>query len=180
METVAVDGSDLAGSPEGRLFCPGSSLEVAWFLLHLLRHFPDGARQKQVLEIIECSLEFGWDREYGGLYYFLDIEGKPTLQLESSMKLWWPHTEALYAVLLAYSISGEEKWLRWLEKLDSYAYQHFADPEFGEWFAYCDRRGNLTHSLKGNNYKGSFHVPRFLLLSVQLLGQKNPATVGER
>src|SRR5674536_109518 len=37
METVAVDGSSLAGTPEGRLFCPGSSLEVAWFLLHLLQ-----------------------------------------------------------------------------------------------------------------------------------------------
>jgi N-acylglucosamine 2-epimerase len=59
--------------------------------------------------------------------------------------------------------------MSWLEKVDGYAYSHFADPSHGEWFAYCDRRGNLTHSLKGNNYKGSFHVPRFLLFSIQLL-----------
>jgi N-acylglucosamine 2-epimerase len=169
METVAVDGSSLTSTPEGRLFCPGSSLEVAWFLLHLLERFPDEKRQRRVLEVIEGSLEFGWDREYGGLYYFMDVENKPTLQLESSMKLWWPHTEGLYAVLLAHSITGEDKWLTWLERLDAYAYRHFADAEYGEWFAYCDRQGNLTHSLKGNNYKGSFHVPRFLLLSIQLL-----------
>ena len=180
LETVALDGSSLAGTPEGRLFCPGSSLEVAWFLLHLLQRFPDEIRQRQVLEIIEGSLEFGWDREYGGLYYFMDVECRPTLQLESSMKLWWPHTEALYAVLLAHSITGDEKWLTWLERLDSYAYQHFADPEYGEWFTYCDRQGNLTHSLKGNNYKGAFHVPRFLLLSVQLLERIKSGTAKER
>ncbi len=169
METVATDGFDIASTPEGRLFCPGSSLEVAWFLLHLLRRFPDEARQKKILRIVEASLEYGWDREFGGLYYFMDIQGRPTLQLESSMKLWWPHTEAIYAVLLAYSLSGEAKWLDWLQKLDEYAYGHFADPAYGEWFAYCDRQGNLTHSLKGNNYKGAFHVPRFLLFSIQLL-----------
>ena len=180
METVAVDGSSLAGAPEGRLFCPGSSLEVAWFLLHVLRRFPDEVRQKQVLEIIEGSLEFGWDLEYGGLYYFMDVEGRPTLQLEASMKLWWPHTEALYAVLLAHSITGGEKWLTWLERLDGYAYKHFADPEYGEWFAYCDRHGNLTHTLKGNNYKGAFHVPRCLLLSVQLLTQTSSETLQKR
>lgn len=145
-----------------------------------MQRFPDEIRQRQVLEVIEGSLEFGWDRDYGGLYYFMDVEGRPTLQLESSMKLWWPHTEALYAVLLAHSITGNEKWLTCLERLDGYAYQHFADTEYGEWFAYCDRQGNLKHSLKGNNYKGAFHVPRFLLLSVQLLERTNSGSVKER
>jgi N-acylglucosamine 2-epimerase len=169
MEIVATDGSDITATPEGRLFCPGSSLEIAWFLLHLLRHFPNEQLQAKILAIIEASLEYGWDAEFGGLYYFVDIHNRPTLQLESSMKLWWPHTEAIYAVLLAYSLSGHKRWIPWLEKVDGYAYSHFADPSNGEWFAYCDRRGNLTHSLKGNNYKGSFHVPRFLLFSIQLL-----------
>ncbi|MEO8127902.1 MAG: AGE family epimerase/isomerase, partial [Bryobacteraceae bacterium] len=172
---ILMENAGFADTPEGRLFCPGSSLEVAWFLLHLLQRFPDDARRRQVLEIIEGSLEFGWDGEFGGLYYFMDVNGRPTLQLESSMKLWWPHTEAIYAVLLAHSISGDEKWMAWLERLDTYAYKHFADPEYGEWFGYCDRQGNLTHSLKGNNYKGSFHVPRFLLLSIQLLERHRPS-----
>src|SRR5207253_7032610 len=73
MEMVAADGSDLTATPEGRLFCPGSSLEVAWFLLHLLRHFPNEELQAKILAIIEASLEYGWDTEFGGLYYFMDI-----------------------------------------------------------------------------------------------------------
>ena len=52
-----------------------------------------------------------------------------------------------------------------------YAFAHFSDPTHGEWFGYCDRRGELTNTAKGNNYKGCFHVPRMLLLSYQLLSQ---------
>jgi N-acylglucosamine 2-epimerase len=111
----------------------------------------------------------GWDPEYGGLYYFMDIQGKPTLQLEASMKLWWVHTEAIYALVLAYTLTHEPRWLEWLERVHTYAYQHFADPEYGEWFGYCDRYGKVTHTLKGGSYKGFFHVPRSLLFSIQRL-----------
>ncbi len=153
--------------PEARLFNPGHSIEVAWFLLHMLEFFPDAALQCLALDALEGSLELGWDKEYGGLYAFMDIEGKPTLQLESDMKLWWPHTEAIYALVLAYTLTREARWLTWLDRVHDYAYAHFADPQYGEWFGYCDRRGVPTHTLKGGNYKGFFHVPRALLFSIQ-------------
>ncbi len=157
--------------PEGRLFCPGDSIEAAWFLLHALEFAPNREAQDVFLRVIEESLELGWDREFGGLYCFMDIEGRPPLPLESNMKLWWPHTEAIYATILAYSITREPRWLDWLERLDSYAFPHFSDPEFGEWFGYCDRQGNLTNTAKGNNYKGCFHVPRMLFMSARKLDE---------
>jgi N-acylglucosamine 2-epimerase len=61
---------------------------------------------KWATEIIDWSLELGWDKEYGGLLYYVDVEGKPPTQLEWDMKLWWPHTEALYALLLAHHLTG--------------------------------------------------------------------------
>lgn len=153
--------------PESRLVCPGHSLEVAWFLLHVMEALGDWTHRDTVLGSIEGALEFGWDREFGGLFYFMDLDNRPLLQLEADMKLWWPHTEAIYALVLAATLTGDSKWFPWLERVDDYSFRHFSDPRFGEWFGYCDRRGNLTHSLKGNNYKGSFHVPRFLLFSMQ-------------
>ena len=33
----------------------------------------------------------------------MDIEGKQPVQYEWDMKLFWPHNEAIYATLLAYS-----------------------------------------------------------------------------
>ena len=170
LENAAPSDGAFRDTPNGRLYCPGSSAELAWFLLHLLRFDPDPRRQAQVLDILEASLESGWDREYGGLYYFMDIDEKPPLPLESSMKLWWPHTEAIYAAILAYSLTREPRWLPWIERLDRYAFEHFSDPAHGEWFGYCDRRGERTSLCKGNNYKGAYHVPRFLLYSAQAIG----------
>ena len=157
-----------ADTPEGRLFCPGDSIEASWFLLHA---GPDEEMRTLLLDSIEGALEFGWDQEYGGLYYFMDVDGLPPLPLESNMKLWWPHTEAIYATILAHSLTRDPKWLKWLERIDDYAFAHFSDPKHGEWFGYCDRRGELTNTAKGNNYKGCFHVPRMLLASYRLLSR---------
>ncbi|MBI1788133.1 MAG: AGE family epimerase/isomerase [Acidobacteria bacterium] len=155
--------------PEGRLFCPGSAVETAWFLLRVLQRLPDAPLEKLLLDVIEASLEYGWDNEYGGLYYFRDVDGKPPAQLEASMKLWWPHTEAIYALVLAWTRTRESRWLRWLARIDDYTFRHFVDEEYGEWFGYLDRQGNRTHSLKGGSYKGFFHVPRCLLFSIQAI-----------
>lgn len=161
-----------AATPEGRLFCPGDSIEASWFLLHALEFAPDEEMRALLLDSIEGALETGWDKEHGGLYYFMDVEGLPPLPLESNMKLWWPHTEAIYATILAHSLTGDPKWLTWLQRADAYAFAHFSDPRYGEWFGYCDRRGELTNTAKGNNYKGCFHVPRMLLLSYQCLARR--------
>lgn len=167
--------------PEGRLFNPGHSIEAAWLLWLLAERLGERAQIPRIAEILEGSLIAGWDREFGGLYYFMDIEGRPALQLEASMKLWWPHAEALFAVVLACTRTGESRWPPWLERIHAYCFQHFADdPRRGEWFAYCDRQGNLTHSLKGNHYKGCFHVPRALLYCAQTIeehfARQGPAT----
>jgi len=160
------------GTPDGRFFCSGSAAEVGWFLLHVLEKYPDNRTRQMLIEAIGKSLEAGWDEEFGGLYYFQDVEDRPLLQLEADMKLWWPHTEAIYAAILAYTLTREDYWARWIEKLDDYTFQRFPDPRPGmEWFGYCDRRGNLTSKLKGNNYKGAFHIPRFLLFSAQCIEQ---------
>lgn len=159
-------------TPEGRFFCSGSVAEVGWFLLHVLERRPDNNTRDMLLGAIERAFDLGWDPEFGGLYYFQDLDNRPMLTLEADMKLWWPHTEATYACILAHKMTSDSKWLRWLERMDVYAFAHYPDPKGLEWFGYCDRRGNLTSTLKGNNYKGAFHIPRFLLFSVQRIAGK--------
>jgi N-acylglucosamine 2-epimerase len=171
LENLPLDGTDYRSLPDTRLLCPGSAIEVAWFLLHVIETLgePRPADEQFLYDVIEGSLEYGWDREHGGIYYFMDAEGLPALQLEASMKLWWPHTEALYALILAWSKTQDPKWLDWLERVDEYTFRTFADWEFGEWFGYCDREGRVINSMKGGPYKGFFHVPRCLLFSLQRL-----------
>lgn len=171
LENFPLDGSSYRDSPDTRLLCPGSALEVAWFLWHAMEALgqEDPAYCRFLLDVIEGTLEYAWDSEFGGLPYFIDAAGLPPLQLEAEMKLWWPHTEAIYALVLAYEKTREGKWLDWLRRVDDYAFRTFVDWEFGEWFGYCDRQGRPANRMKGGPYKGFFHVPRCLLFSLQRL-----------
>jgi N-acylglucosamine 2-epimerase len=109
------------------------------------------------------TLEFAWDREYGGILYFMDAAGKPPQQLEWDQKLWWVHIETLIALAQGYLLTGNTECLAWYERVHEYTWNHFPDPEYGEWFGYLNRRGEILLPLKGGKWKGCFHVPRGLL-----------------
>jgi N-acylglucosamine 2-epimerase len=175
-ETVGLNGERL-DSPQGRCINPGHSIEAAWFIMHEGLHRNERAIIDKALEILDRSLELGWDKEYGGLLYFVDIEGKPAEQLEWDMKLWWPHTEALYALLLAHHITGDSKYEEWYEKIHEWSFSHFEDKTCGEWFGYLHRDGTVSNTLKGSMFKGPFHLPRALLFNLKLLEEmKTPVT----
>jgi len=167
-ETVGPYG-ELIDNPQGRCINPGHSIETSWFLMHEGIYRSDKELIKRALEILDWSLELGWDTEYGGLFYFIDIEGKPAEQLEWDMKLWWPHTEALYALLLAVYLTGDVKYETWYQKVHEWSFNHFEDKVYGDWFGYLHRDGNVSSTLKGSMWKGPFHFPRALLFSNVLL-----------
>ena len=169
-ENVTPDGS-LIDSPAGRLLSPGHAIENGWFVHHWADELGRDELHTLATNMIRWSYERGWDDEHGGLFYFLDAEGYSPTQLEWFMKLWWVHCEALYGHLLNYALTGDESDWAAFEAVDAYIFDHFADPEHGEWFGYLDRQGTVTHRFKGAPYKGCFHVPRALWLCIQLLDE---------
>ena len=171
-ETVGLKGEKI-DSPQGRCINPGHSIESSWFIMHEGMARKDNQIIQKALQILDASMELGWDKEYGGLFYFVDIEGKPAEQLEWDMKLWWPHTEALYASLLAHSLTGDEKYRKMHERIYDWSFSHFSDKEYGEWYGYLHRDGSVSNLLKGNMWKGPFHLPRALLLCTRLLENMN-------
>eukprot|EP00656_Telonema_subtile_P052008 TRINITY_DN7128_c0_g1_i1.p2 TRINITY_DN7128_c0_g1~~TRINITY_DN7128_c0_g1_i1.p2 ORF type:complete len:289 (-),score=99.31 TRINITY_DN7128_c0_g1_i1:194-1060(-) len=168
LESVPADGGFL-DEPQGREVNPGHSIEVAWFLLAEAKHRGDTQLQEQALTILDWNLDIGWDEEYGGIFYFRDAKGLPCPQYEHDMKLWWPHNETIFACLLAYQMTQAPKYLAWYVKVKDWAYAHFPDSEHGEWFGYLHRDGSLSSSLKGNMWKGPFHLPRMQLFCLQLV-----------
>ena len=160
LETVGPNGEYLGDTPEGRCVNPGHAIETAWFMLAEGKHRNDRALIERALPILDWSLELGWDRKYGGIMYFMDIEGKQPVQYEWDMKLFWPHNEAIYGTLLAYALTGDTKWEDWFERILKWSLARFPDREYGEWFGYLHRDGSLSHDLKGNMWKGPFHIPR--------------------
>jgi len=161
LENVALDGS-FSDTYEGRLINPGHTIEAMWFVMDLAKRDNNTALIHKAAAIMLNALEFGWDKEYGGIFYFLDIKGHPVQQLEWDQKLWWVHVEALVALAKAYTLTGEKIYAQWFTKVHEYTWSHFRDLEYGEWFGYLNRRGEVSLSLKGGKWKGCFHIPRSL------------------
>jgi N-acylglucosamine 2-epimerase len=162
-EVVGPDGERL-DSPQGRSVNPGHAIETAWFLLHEAERQGRADWRSAALAILDASLDWGWDPEHGGLLSFVDVEGRPPEPLEWDMKMWWPHTEALYAAILAYLLTGDAKYEAWFERIHDYFFAHFADREHGEFYGYLHRDGTPSTTLKGSLWKGPFHIPRALHL----------------
>ncbi len=164
-ENVGMNGEIVSG-PRGRLVNPGHSIEASWFLMNEALYRNDKEILSKALDILNWSFDIGWDKEYDGLMYFADIEHKPCEALEWDMKLWWPHNEMLIAFLKAYAITGEEKYLDKYKLVHEYAFSHFKDEKYGEWYGYLHRDGSVANDLKGNIFKGPFHLPRCLMENV--------------
>ena len=171
LEIVNADGSFLE-TPEGRTINPGHSIETSWFTLEEAKFQHDPELMKQGLQALDWALEWGWDKEYGGIIYFRNVdeaEGHEPDQYEHELKLWWPQNEAIYATLLAYSLTGEERYLEWFKRIETYFYSHFPDHEYGEIFKYLRRDGTLSSTMKGTRWAGMFHHPRMLFNLINLM-----------
>jgi N-acylglucosamine 2-epimerase len=121
--------------------------------------------------ILDWMWQWGWDEEYGGIIYYRDVKGLPVQEYWHDMKFWWPQNEAIIATLLAYQLTGDEKYAEWHQMIHDWTYRIFPDPEYGEWFGYLHRDGRVSVPLKGNLWKGPFHLPRMQLRCWQILAQ---------
>ena len=86
------------------------------------------------------------------------------------MKLWWPQCEAIIAARLAYEIFGEEKYLHVCREVEEYVQKYFIDEKNGEWYGYLHYDNTVSTSLKGNIFKGPFHIPRLYMIMAMLDG----------
>ena len=168
VEHVSKDGK-LVDCHEGRLLNPGHAIEAMWFIMDLGKRL---GRQDLIYKAVHIALreaEYGWDKQYGGIFYFMDRLGRPLQQLEWDQKLWWVHIETLITMIKGYELTGKQECLDWFMKVHEYVWSHFMDPEYPEWFGYLNRRGEVLLTLKGGKWKGCFHVPRGLMQVYQTL-----------
>ena len=172
LENVSPEGQ-FVDCFEGRLLNPGHAIEAMWFMMDLGEKLNRPELIEKAVKITLDTLEYGWDKEHGGVFYFMDLKGHPTQQLEWDQKLWWVHLETLVALLKGYYHTGNEACWEWFEKVHDYALNHFSDPEHGEWFGYLNREGKVLLPLKGGKWKGCFHVPRGLMYCLQTLERIN-------
>ena len=161
VENVNANGS-LSDTFEGRQLTPGHAIEAMWFIMDLGKRLNRPELIEKAVQTTLKMIDYGWDKQYGGIYYFMDRKGCPPQQLEWDQKLWWVHIETLISLIKGYQLTGNKECLEWFEKVHNYTWQHFKDPKHREWWGYLNRQGEVLLDLKGGKWKGCFHVPRGL------------------
>ncbi len=168
VENVTAD-NQLSDTFDGRHLNPGHAIEAMWFCMDLGVRLGRRDVIDKAVDITLTMLKYGWDEQYGGIFYFMDRKGCPPLELEWDQKLWWVHMETLISLLKGYKLTKRPECLEWFEKVHDYAWSHFKDTEAPEWFGYLNRRGEVLLPLKGGKWKGCFHIPRGLFQCWQVL-----------
>ena len=169
LETVGPNG-ELIDHFDGRMLNPGHAIEAAWFIMdESVQRGGDERLLRIGTTMLDWMWEWGWDTEYGGMIYFRDVKHLPVQEYWQDMKFWWPQNETIIGTLLAYHLTGDEKYARWHAQIHDWTYAHFPDPEYGEWYGYLHRDGRLSVALKGNMWKAGFHVPRMQWKCWQIL-----------
>ncbi len=168
LEVVGTDGQ-IIDHFDGRTLNPGHALEAAWFIMHEGKVRADRQLIELGTTILDWMWKRGWDEEHGGIFYFRDLRGLPIQEYWHDMKFWWPHCEAIIATALAWTLTGKPRYAQWHKQVHDWSFAHFPDPEFGEWYGYLHRDGRVSVPLKGNMWKGPFHLPRMLWYCWRLL-----------
>ena len=171
METVGPEG-EFIDHFEGRMLNPGHAIEGSWFILQEAKiRNNDPGLVEMGTTMLDWMWDIGWDKEYGGIYYFRDVKGLPVQEYWHDMKFWWPNCEAIIATLMAYIATGNKKYVKWHKLVHDWSFNHFPDKIHGEWYGYIHRDGRISSTLKGNIWKGPFHIPRMFLLAWKTLEQ---------
>ena len=171
VERIAEDGSEYP-PPLGTAVVPGHVVEDMWFQIHIARDQGNTDRINEACRLIRRHMELGWDEQYGGMLLAVDADGRDEIGWEfADTKLWWPHTECLYALLLAYEHTREDWALAWYDKVHEFAYSHFPVAEHGEWIQKLDRRGEPITDTVALPVKDPFHLPRALILCADVLNR---------
>ncbi|MBO7349812.1 MAG: AGE family epimerase/isomerase, partial [Spirochaetales bacterium] len=168
----------------GQHINPGHSIEDSWFIhdAAVLLNRPDMSQTAS--RIMKASFFKGWDEKYGGVLHFVNLEGNP-LKFESDSeeptiklvkggwgdKLWWEHSETLYASLLFFRLTGDRVFSDIHDKTLDYVKTHFINPDknIGEWIQILTREGRPQEKVVALPVKDPFHITRNLLLICELL-----------
>lgn len=166
-----------------RHFNPGHAIEDMWFVMHLAKKKNRTDYINKAVKAVKKAIKLGWDNEYGGLFRFVDMKGGMPLGERTGddyeklilntwhTKLWWPHSEMLYAVLLSYELTKDNEFIKLYNTVHDYVFKTFpnADKSIGEWIQIRDRKGNPVNKTVALPVKDPYHILRNMILIIELL-----------
>lgn len=172
LEYVSLDGEEV-DIPEGKVVVPGHAIESMWFQMHIFEDRNEPERIRQAAECVRWHTGAAWDPLWGGLVLALHADwGGPPKWEHYARKFWWVHTETLYALLLSYYHTREDWALEWYDRVHQWTFEHFPNPEWGEWTMRLTESGERPEdllSLLPLPIKDPFHTPRAMVMAIKVL-----------
>lgn len=165
-------------TPRGRTLNPGHTMEALWFCMDAARKTNDRRVIERAAQVADWTWNRGWDKEYGGLFAYLDLNGQiPTekwgyhLAVDQAWddKSWWVHCESLVTFAMAAVETRSETWMQRFMELHDYCREKFYARQYGEWWPSLHRDGRPKMTDHGKAWKWAYHLPRALMYLMQIL-----------
>ncbi|HEY8782304.1 MAG TPA: AGE family epimerase/isomerase [Mucilaginibacter sp.] len=148
----------------------GHNVETAYLMLeasHILGIKHDALTNRIAKKMVDDALKNGWDNKVGGFYdegyYFKD---KPGITIIADTKNWWAQAEGLNTLLMMADKYPHDPWQyeKKFEQQWQYVQTYLIDHEHGDWYqGGLDKQPDYKTDLKGQIWKGTYHVLRALI-----------------
>jgi mannobiose 2-epimerase len=141
----------------------GHDMETSWLLWDAVNVLGDEEIIKKarpiVIKMVEHSLKCGYDKD-GGLM----LGGKDE-NVSDPNKCWWGQTETVIALLNAYQMTKEEKYLDDALLTWDFIKKYLIDPKDGEWHGKVSKDDHtpFTDEVKAGAWKCPYHNSRMCM-----------------
>ncbi|MEM7576291.1 MAG: AGE family epimerase/isomerase [Planctomycetota bacterium] len=142
----------------------GHDVETTYLLLEASELLGHDAAEKvwpKAKALTDHALDYGFDRQRGGLYYAGSAFHEPT----DTTKVWWVQAEALNAFqLLSVKHPEQPRYAKAFAQAWRFTADNLLDPQNGGWWTATDATGERTgDARKGTAWKSAYHTARALL-----------------
>lgn len=136
----------------------GHNVEFGWLLHHTINilGLDLGAYKERLRKLCDHCLKYGIDRQRGGVY----CEGQHDGPARERNKEFWQQAEAMVAMLDAYQIFGEDKYLDAYENIHRFVFDTMIAHDVGEWYPLFDENNNLLRDYMAHAWKINYHTVR--------------------
>ena len=150
-------------------FQPGHQTEWTKLLLTLHEVCPEDWMIDRARDLFDRALELAWDEEHGGIQYGFDPQGA----ICDDDKYFWVQAESLAAAARLATVTGEQRYWDWYDRIWDYADRHMIDKRHGAWYRVLDRENNKLSDEKSTaGGKCDYHTVGACWDVIQVL-QKN-------
>jgi mannobiose 2-epimerase len=150
----------------------GHDVETVFLLIEAIEALgrPDDPQTLKVCrDLLDHSLEFGWDTENGGFFYEGATFGHPV----NRMKAWWTQAEGLNALCLADLRFQSDRWnyAELFVRQWDFIERRLIDPQNGGWYGETNDNGSQLRggTNKGHLWKTPYHEVRAMLNVIEML-----------